>query len=255
MSRVHILPPPFDAVSDRADVVDLRLSGRLHATVLALSVSDVTEWGKLKDQLPALRRRLPGVPFALLATGIPTAAVARLGAQAMLAGIRALTSDQIDLKEIQEQLALPDLLSRHQLVWLQQMHIVPRGVCSEMTLQLLEEAPRHATFQGAAKRLRRNPDRLEDLFRDVGAAITPGRLCSLARWTRTGLELQGWRDSIREFAKTNGDRNVQSLAAGCRRTFGATLGEVRSWIGFEPLFAAYCAALKSGFTNRPISSR
>lgn len=203
-----------------------------------------------------LRRRVPEVPFALLVTSVRAASIARIGAQAMLAGIRAITSDQIDPDDIQEQMTNPDLLSRHQLVWLQHMRVVPNGICSELTLQLLEEAPRHPTFQLAARRIRRNPDRLEDLFRDVGAAITPGRLCSLARWTRTALELQGWRDSIREFGKNNGYRNVHSLAVGCRRTFGTTLGEVRRWIGFEPLFAAYRAAREpSGYTNRPISSR
>lgn len=256
MSRIRILGPPFEAVADRADVVDLRRSGHLHRVVLALSVSDPTEWCALKGQLPALRRRLPELPFALLAAGIPASASARLGAQAILAGIRALIGDQVDPDDLQEQLTDRELLPRHQLMWLQQMHIVPRGVCSEVALLLLEEAPRHGTFHGTAKHIRRNPDRLEDLFRDVGAGITPGRLCSLGRWTRTGLELQRSRGSIRDFAKMLGYRNVRSFGMGCRRTFGATPGEVRSWIGFEPLFAAYSTAReRSACTNRPISRR
>lgn len=203
-------------------------------------MSDAPEWRALKGQLPELRRLLPEVPFALLVTDLRATTVARIGAEAMLAGIRAIC-DQIDPDEVSEQMRHSDLLGRHQLMWLQHMHVVPTGVCSEVTLQLLEEAPRHTTFHGAAKWIRRNPDRLEDLFRDVGAAITPGRLCSLARWTRTGLELQGWRDSIRAFAK-NGHRNMHALSAGCRRTFGTAPGEVRSWIGFEPMFAAYHTA-------------
>lgn len=238
---LHLLPPPYSAVSHQISLSNLSDESISLGALLAFRLDDLDkDFAALRTSIKIVRRKQPSVPFVLWPAFQDDTDLLGAAMKARHLGVRAvITASAPRATSLRRQLTDTPELVTDLLRWLSETRFLNDSSALGLLRRVFVVAERHRTVRSTARAMNVSSRALQQSFARKGLA-PPRRFITFLASLKGALAIQSSPNTaLQDLAYSLNYANGEAMRKVIKRTFFMTPREVRDILGFEPLLARW----------------